>query len=145
MTARRLLSALAAAVALTAASRPAAAQRAVASSAVSATPIAARPTARTLATYFVSGTRGDVGLPARVTVADSSGELVAHVQIIGERAPRAMAVTVIENDLVLQAETPRGLLTFVLEKQNDRPTALLRGRWALGIDRGPVRGRQLAS
>jgi hypothetical protein len=145
MTARRLLSALAAVVALAATSRPAAAQHAVASSAVSATPIAARPAARTLATYVVSGTRGDVGLPARVTVADSSGELVARVQIIGERAPRTMAVTVIEHDLVLQAETPRGLLTFVLENENDRPSARLRGHWALGADRGPVRGRERAS
>ena len=145
MLARRLLSALAALVSLAAASRPAAAQHALASTSVAATPIDAAPAARVVATYYVAGTRGDVGLPARVTVADSTGQLVAKVQIIGERAPRTMAVTVIENDLVLQAETPRGLLTFVLERQNERASKRLRGRWALGADRGPVKGRQLAS
>jgi hypothetical protein len=145
MLARRLLSALAALVSLAAASRPAAAQQAVASSSVSATPITAAPTVRPVATYYVAGTRGDVGMPGRVTVADSTGVLVAQVQIIGERAPRTMAVTVIENDLVLQAETPRGLLTFVLEKQNGQPSARLRGRWALGVDRGPVKGRLLTT
>jgi hypothetical protein len=145
MPARRLLSALAALVSLAAASRPAAAQHAVASSSVSATPITAAPAVRRVATYYVAGTRGDVGLPGRVTVSDSIGQLVANVQIIGERAPRAMVVTVIENDLVLQAETPRGLLTLVLEKQNDRSSARLRGRWALGMDRGPVKGRLLTT
>ena len=145
MLARRLLPALAALVSLAAASRPAAAQHAVVSSSISATPIEAAPTARLVASYYVVGTRGYVGLPTRVTVADSGGLLVAKVQIIGERAPRAMAVTVIENDLLLQAETPRGLLTFVLEKQNERASKRLRGKWALGADRGPVKGRLLAS
>ena len=145
MLARRLLSALAALVSLAAVSRPAAAQHALAASSVSATPITAAPTARVVASYYVAGTRGEVGLPTRVTVADSTGTLVAKVQIIGERTARPMMVAVIEKNLVLQAETPRGTLTFVLEQQNERPTQRLRGKWALGADRGPVKGRLLAS
>lgn len=50
-----------------------------------------------------------------------------------------MAVTVLGTDLVLQAETPAGLLTLLLERQNDASQTELTGRWALDGIGGTLR------
>jgi hypothetical protein len=144
MTARHLLSALAAVVAL-AAARPAAAQRATSqalpvASTSAASYETAHAAARVVAQYAVSGAHGAPGAPAQITVSDVGGELAARVRLVGESASRPMTVTVMDTDVVLQAETPRGLLTFVLRGQND-DAAMLGGRWSLGTAAGTLRAR----
>jgi hypothetical protein len=133
--------------------RPAAAQAAVPQAAVP--PIAAqvaaqadvgRPAApaaalvRTAATFRFAR-RDAAGFPAEVTVADSAGQLVARYRLDGDRAARPMAVTVIDTDLVLQAETRSGLLTVVLDGQNAQAPGPVTGRWWLGDADGTLRGR----
>lgn len=100
------------------------------------------PAARTLAVYRLGPSRPALpDLPVRVTVADSSGTLVARYRADRAAGERTMAVTVMQTDLVLQAETPSGLLTLVLERQNDAPGGALTGRWSLGADGGVLRAR----
>ena len=52
-----------------------------------------------------------------------------------------MMVEVLGNDLVLQGNTPSGVLTLVLYGQSDGATAPLTGRWMLGTEQGELRGR----
>jgi hypothetical protein len=53
-----------------------------------------------------------------------------------------MLVTVIDNNLVLQGDTPDGLLTLVLDKQNEGgSTRLSSGTWTLGKAEGTLVGR----
>jgi hypothetical protein len=132
------LSLAAAVVALCAAARPASAQ-----SAQIPTPradVVAAAAVRTVAVYRLGRTALS-DLPATVTVADSAGTLVARYGASGAAGERAMAVTVLETDLVLQAETPSGLLTLLLEKQNETAGSELTGRWWLGTQAGELRAR----
>jgi hypothetical protein len=99
-----------------------------------------RTAARPVATYHLAAGR-DAGLPARVTVSDSAGALVASYQPAAGGAARALAVAVLDTDLVLQGETPTGLLTLVLDGQAVAPAGRVTGRWALGDRGGPLRGR----
>lgn len=102
-----------------------------------ATTSAARP----LATYAFNIARRPVGFPSQVVVSDSAGSLVAHAQIRGETTPRPMTVTVIGADLVLQGWTPRGMLTLVLDGQNQGgEIQVARGRWTLDDEEGTLRG-----
>jgi hypothetical protein len=53
-----------------------------------------------------------------------------------------MVVTVLDTDLVLQGETPSGVLTLQLFGQNDAATTdAVAGRWWLGEQKGELRGR----
>ena len=102
---------------------------------------ATRP-ARVLATYELRTSPRARAFPRVVTVADSAGTLVATATLPRGDEPLPMTVTPLETDLVLQAETPEGLLTLVLEKQNEggaRP--LTSGRWMLGQSEGKLRGK----
>lgn len=122
-------------VACCAATRPAAAQQALA---VHAT--AGGATVRPVALYRFA-TPIEAGLPTQVTIADSAGALVASYRLAGDRAVRPLTVAVLDADLVLQGEAPAGLLTLVLERQNDVPAGAVAGRWALGARQGALRGR----
>jgi hypothetical protein len=125
------------AIALLAAARPVAAQR-LAGGAPAAT---AAPVARPVATFrFDAGS--DPRLPARVTLASAAGELVASYQARGDARTRPMTVAVLGTDLVLQGDTPSGVLTLRLEGQNDAAAGVpVTGRWWLGRETGALRGR----
>ena len=137
------IAALAVAVGLLSTARPAAAQAAQASVRRADVVAAAVPVAtRTLAVYHLGAGRPERSdLPVRVTIADSAGTLVARYRADGAAREATMAVTVMDTDLVLQAETPSGLLTLLLERQNDAPQGELTGRWWLGADGGALRAR----
>jgi hypothetical protein len=139
MFTRIALSALAI-VAACAAARPVAAQSAVQSD-VRRPDVAAAAAVRPLAMYRFVATSAD--MPAQVTVADSAGHLVGSYRLPGESEARPMMVTTINSDIVLQGESPSGLLTIVLDRQN-APTASgksFSGRWILGGLQGDLRGR----
>lgn len=117
---------------------PAAAQE-LASGAVRPAPALA--VSRAVATYRFIGGRAE-GLPAEVTVVDRGGELTASYRLPGQRAAQPMMVTVLDMDLVLQAETDKGVLTLQLFQQNDEAAAgPVRGRWTLGNRSGALRAR----
>ncbi len=127
-----LTSALASVVALSVAAAPAAAQQQNAAS---------PRTARVLATYDFGGEHRAIAFPSLVTVSDSAGTLVASARIPGTRDEVPMVVTVLNSDLVLQGETSEGVLTMVLDRQNEGGVAHVRtGRWALGNAEGQLRG-----
>lgn len=96
---------------------------------------------RPLVIYRFAGLH-DVTMPTQVIVADSAGQLVATFRLAGSSAVRPMQVDVMDSDLVLQGETPSGVLTLVLYGQNDsNGEAALSGRWLLGSREGELRGR----
>lgn len=100
--------------------------------------------ARVVATYEFGANRSLRAFPMRIVVADSAGMLTASAVIPGETAARSMTVTPMESDLVLQGETPEGVLTLVLEQQNKGGDArLTSGRWILGSVEGTLRGRAI--
>jgi len=135
---------LAAVVLCATAVRPAAAQQAAPDHArpvVQHTSYTADAAPRTVAAYRFTTPR-DAALPAQVTVADSAGALVASYRLPGDRTARPMVVTVLDTDLVLQGETPSGVLTLQLFRQNDAAaTDAVGGRWWLGEQKGELRGR----
>jgi hypothetical protein len=96
---------------------------------------------REVAKYRFNGVRNE-GLPAEVTVIDRGGELLATYRLPGQRVAEPMMVTILDADIILQAETEKGVLTLQLFKQNDEPGAnALVGRWTLGSRSGELRGR----
>src|SRR6185369_16979670 len=74
-------------------------------------------------------------LPTTITVADSAGQLIANFRLANASEVGAMSVDVMGNDIILQGETPRGLLTLVLYRANaaDVPSSFI-GYWSLGND-----------
>lgn len=98
-------------------------------------------TARVVATYDFGGKHRAIAFPSIVTVSDSAGMLVASASIPGDRQEIPMVVTVLDSDLVLQGETSEGVLTMVLDRQNEGGKAhMTTGRWALGKSEGQLRG-----
>lgn len=84
----------------------------------------------------------DAGLPAEVTVFDRGGEITATYRLPGQRTAQPMLVTVLDMDLVLQAETDKGVLTLQLYEQNGAAGARpITGKWTLGSRSGELRGR----
>ena len=139
----RAIYSLLAAAALCAAARPAAAQHAAVPGHVRpATPVVAGAAAvRPLASYRLAAARR-AALPAEVTVADSAGALVASYRLPGMADAQPMVVTVIGTDVVLQGETPSGVLTLQLYGQNDADAAApVEGRWSRAGQEGSLRGR----
>ena len=133
-----LLSPLATVALCAAAMSPAAAQHAAAPDHVR--PVVA-PLPRTVALYQFGASRA-VGMPTQVTVADSAGKLVATFRLPRGGAARPMTVGVVDTDIMLQGETPSGVLTLVLYQQNDPDAAgAVVGRWSLGDRQGELRGR----
>ena len=117
--------------------------------AIAAAPLAAQqsnaiPTgaARVVASYDFWNAPRDASFPRSVTVADSAGTIIAHVELAGEARSIPMTVTVIEWNLVLQGQTADGVLTLVLDRQNEGGvTKLTSGTWTLGKAQGQLRGR----
>lgn len=117
---------------------PAAAQD-LASTVVRPAPMAV--TTRTVAVYRFDAIRGE-GLPAEVTLVDRGGQLTATYRLPGQRDAQPMMVTLLDADIILQAETAKGVLTLQLYGQNDAPgNAPVTGRWTLDHQSGALRGR----
>lgn len=130
--------ALAATIALSAA--PAAAQELSPDAVRSAPTLAAA--ARTVGAYRFAGGRAE-GLPAEVTVVDRGGVLTATYRLPGQRVAEPMMVTLLDADIILQAETDKGVLTLRLFQQNGEaaPADGVLGRWTLGSRSGELKGR----
>ena len=117
--------------------------------AIAAAPLAAQQsnaiptgTARVVASYDFWNAPRESSFPRTVTVADSAGTLIAHVELAGNAKSIPMTVTVIERNLVLQGQTSDGVLTLVLDRQNEGGvTTLTTGTWTLGKAQGELRGR----
>lgn len=123
------LSALAAFVA----ARPALAQKAVA-------PTDGTP--RVVATYTFADWPRDLTLPRQVTVADSAGTIIASAELPGTKRQIPLTVTILNADLMLQGSTADGMLTLVIDRQNEgNGTRVASGRWMLGSAEGTLRGK----
>jgi hypothetical protein len=117
--------------------------------AIAAAPLAAQQsnaiptsTSRVVATYDFWNAPRNSAFPRSVTVADSAGTIIAHVDLGDNAKSVPMTVTVIERNLVLQGETADGVLTLVLDRQNEGGvTTLTSGSWTLGKAQGTLRGR----
>ncbi len=137
------LTAITTATALTVAARTIPAQQL---SLTSKTTIAAAAPAdgqRLLATYDFGNSPRDFAFPRKVSVADSAGTLVAKASMLGDPREIPLTVTIMDSDLVLQGQTADGVLTLVLENQNEGAAAKggSTGRWILGNNRGTLRLR----
>ena len=98
--------------------------------------------ARVVAAYDFRNAPANAAFPRSVTIADSAGAIIARVNFAGTSRSIPMLVTVIDNDLVLQGDTRDGVLTLVLDKQNEGGTSrLTSGTWTLGKAAGTLRGR----
>ena len=99
-------------------------------------------TARVVASYDFFNAPNSAAFPRSVTVADSAGTIVAHVDVAGESKSIPMTVTVIERNLVLQGQTADGVLTLMLDRQNEGGVIkLTSGTWTLGKAQGQLRER----
>lgn len=133
MHSRPLLAVIVAAVTLTIATSPLAAQQAS---------VAPEPLARVVASYDLRNGPRELDFPRSVTVADSAGTILARVNVAGSARSIPMTVTVIESDLVLQGLTSAGVLTLVLDRQNEGgETRLATGSWTLGRTQGLLRAK----
>lgn len=134
------LTILTTAAALSVAARPIAAQQL--SLASKATIAVAAPTGveRVLATYDFGNRPRSIAFPRIVSVVDSAGTLTAKASIAGDAHEIPMTVTIMNSDLVLQGQTADGVLTLVLENQNDAEAkGGTTGKWILGNSRGTLR------
>lgn len=130
-------------------SRPLFAIAAAATLTIAASPLAAQQTnaipdgsGRVVATYGFRNAPRNTAFPRSVTVADSAGTILARVELAGATRSVPMTVTVIESNLVLQGDTPDGVLTLVLDRQNEGgDIKLATGSWTLGRAEGKLRGR----
>ena len=102
--------------------------------------LTANPAVRTVAAYRFLAPRA-AGLPIEVILADSAGRLVGGFRTEGARTLQPLEVTVLETDIVLQAQSEAGLLTLRLAGQNDPSVRDIMGRWWLGGRSGELRGR----
>ncbi len=141
---RSFLSPLAVAALVVGAASPAAAQQLAVSSnyTPSATPAASAPAdeavLRTVAIYKFARSR-DAYMPSEVTVADSSGTLVASYRVKGSGTVRPMTVEPLAADLLLQAQTDAGVLTFVIFGHGDPDVKSPQlGMWMLGARQGDL-------
>ena len=98
---------------------------------------------RLLATYDFGNSPRDFAFPRQVSVVDSAGTLVAKASMLGDAREIPLTVTIMDSDLVLQGQTADGVLTLVLENQNEAAEAKggTTGRWILGNNRGTLRLR----
>lgn len=104
-------------------------------------PAPALVVSRPIATYRFNGGRAE-GLPAEVAVVDRGGELTATYRLPGQGSVQPMMVTILDRDIILQAETDRGVLTLQLFRQNDPDASEpVTGRWTLGSRSGELRAR----
>ncbi len=144
MSSRPLTTALAAAAALTVAASPASAQQSsvAGASATVQHALDTGKTGRVVASYDFQNAPRDLAFPRSVTVADSAGALLASVSVADGVRTIPMTVTIIERSLVLQGLTDDGVLTLVLDRQNEGgQTTLASGSWTLGARQGQLRAR----
>lgn len=98
--------------------------------------------ARPIGKYDIELTLPDRVMQVELTVADSAGHLTATFRPVGDRDGHEMRVTVKDTDLLLHAETPRGLLDIVLQRLAAHHRAVDAGR---GARRGPGQDLELVS
>lgn len=79
-------------------------------------------------------------LPAEVNVADSAGTLVARFRLAEGAAELPMMIDAIGEDLVLQGDTPRGLLTLRFFSPAAARNEYV-GRWWVDGREGELRAR----
>ena len=121
------------ALAVIATARPAKAQKAVAPS---------DGTARVVATYTFADWPRDLALPRLVTVADSAGTIIASAELPGTKRQIPLTVTILNADLMLQGSTADGMLTLVIDRQNEgNGKRVASGRWMLGSAEGTLHGK----
>jgi hypothetical protein len=105
---------------------------------VAATSVPVAP--RIVALYHFATTGG--GMPSEVTLADSAGVLVANYRLWGANRAEPMMVDFVNTDLVLQGQTPSGVLTLLLNQQPVPETgSIVIGRWMLENRQGELRAR----
>jgi hypothetical protein len=97
---------------------------------------AARWDTRPVGLYNLELTLPERLMPARLTVSDVGGKLVASLWPEGDHEGHEMAVTVKDTELVFDAEAPRGHVQIVLQHEGDRVV----GTWSMGPQRGALRG-----
>ena len=133
---------LALAATITFAAAPAAAQEHSTGGVRPAPALESARASREVAKFRFNGGRSE-GLPAEVSVIDRGGELLATYRLPGENIAQPMLVTLLDADIILQAETDKGVLTLQLYRQNDAsaPADAVLGRWTLGSRSGELRGR----
>lgn len=144
MSKRSFLLALAAVVGAAMPARAARAQSAATTSDAAAAIIATSTmtAVRAIATYDVTIRLRDARIASRLTVADSAGTLVGTAMIAGDATPVPMLVVVQGTDLVLSADTPRGLLEFVFHGANDWGAGRrVSGQWIFGEEHGTLVGK----
>ena len=135
------LSFAAAALSMVAAVNPSEAQRAIASNVRAVVqPAEEVSVLRTIAIYQFEAARS-LGMPNQVTLGDSLGKLFATFTVPGDRTEQPMMVDATENDIVLQARTPSGILTLVLFEPVPGTLSPLRGHWYLGEREGELLGK----
>lgn len=135
---RTVISRIALAAAITAAAATPAAAQDLAREAVR--PASAMTVTRAVAVYTFAVPQ-KAGLPAEVTLTDRGGMLTATYRLAGARDAQPMEVTILDTDIVLQADTEQGVLTLQLFQQNDPSAASkVSGKWTLGERSGSLRG-----
>jgi len=97
---------------------------------------AARWDARPVGIYDLEIMLPNRAMPAKLTVSDSAGTLLASLRPEGDNEAHPRMVTLKDTDLVFDAEAPRGHVQIVLQHEGDRLT----GTWRMGPDGGAVRG-----
>ena len=83
------------------------------------------------------------GMPSQVVVSDSAGRLVAAYRLGNEPRSYPMMVDVSTAGIVLQGETPTGMLTLFLYDPSTPSQGRADGHWWLGEQEGELRGRVL--
>lgn len=97
---------------------------------------AARWDARPVGVYNLELTLPERQMPARLTVSEVDGKLVASLLPEGDNEAHEMAITVKDTALFFDAEAPRGHVQIVLQHEGDR----IAGSWSMGFQRGTLRG-----
>ena len=140
--------ALLAAALLLGAARAASAQRAAgtlirpAAAPAAAAAVTAPGDLRRVAVYRFTRSRV-AGMPSEVVLADSAGQLVAHFRLPGAAAEHPMLVALIGDQLILQGQTPSGVITLRFREPEHAPgTRAVVGKWHLeGGQEGELRAR----
>lgn len=126
--------------ALSGTARPIAAQQLDLASKTTIAVAAPADVRRVVATYDFGSRPRDIAFPRMVSVVDSAGTLIGKASILGDSREIPLTVTIMNSDLVLQGQTADGVLTLVLENQNDvGAKGGTTGRWILGNIRGTLR------
>ncbi len=83
------------------------------------------------------------GLPSQIVISDSAGRLVASYRLRADARSYPMMLDVSTSGLVLQGETPQGILTLYLYDPSTPSEGRADGHWWLGDQQGDLRGKLL--